>query len=425
MSINNKKIARVKKTIKINPEDIKISLENLIDDVNKKTSSIQKEVDCICKQINKLQGKEYQYKEKFVIDEEKPIFTNEIDELDYIHESLIFKYAQLENKLNTLINAYKKLLKKHIKNIKEKNEELQKELGDIFEKNEKLNCNVYKYKKKFVIDEDKPKFTNEIDELDYTYSILETQQSDLKGEIKALNAYHKEILRVEIENVKLQIINYKNNIDEVKNTFEKYKFKYPALIRNHAGIKEKESNIKNLNDVIENLNNNIKNLNNDIRKYFINNIILQHNIYNEISKNLQIIKLNYETIETFILDKIKKYNELCSSCRYLKECCICDKCNRCENRKFDRCRCTISTKLRIDVWDKYIGLNKNSHKCLCCLKNDIQFKPSTFHCGHIKSRYNGGSISIHNLRPICRKCNKEMGILDMNKYIQTCHPRLI
>ena len=51
MSINNKKIARVKKTIKINPEDIKISLENLIDDVNKKTSSIQKEVDCICKQI--------------------------------------------------------------------------------------------------------------------------------------------------------------------------------------------------------------------------------------------------------------------------------------------------------------------------------------------------------------------------------------
>ena len=48
-----------------------------------------------------------------LIDEEKPNFTNEIDELDYIHEILIFKYAQLEIKLNTLINAYKKLMKKH------------------------------------------------------------------------------------------------------------------------------------------------------------------------------------------------------------------------------------------------------------------------------------------------------------------------
>jgi hypothetical protein len=47
-NINNKvKTTRHKKTIKITPEDIKISLEKLIDDVNKKTSSIQKEIDCI------------------------------------------------------------------------------------------------------------------------------------------------------------------------------------------------------------------------------------------------------------------------------------------------------------------------------------------------------------------------------------------
>ena len=421
MSNINKKVknVRLKKAIKITPEDIKISLENLIVHVNKKTSSIQKEVDDVFEKLNKLPGKKYQYKEKFVIDEDHPNFTNEIDKLDYIHESLIFKYAQLEIKLKTLKDIYKKLLKKHIKNIKEKINNLQKELYDLFEKNEKLNSNAYKYKEKIVNHNNQPKFTNDIDELDYTYSILETQHSDLKSELKALNDYHKEILRVEIENVKLQIINYKNNIDELKNTFEKYKIKYPGLIRNYPDIKEKESNINKLNDVIKNLNNNIKNLNNDIRKYFINNIILQHNIYNEIFKNLQNIEEEYK----FILNKCSGQNTDCNICKYDIRNCICAKCDRCENIKFDRCRCTISTKLRIDVWDKYIGRNINSHKCLCCLKNDIQFKPSTFHCGHIKSRYNGGSISIHNLRPICRKCNKEMGILDMNEYIKIKHPR--
>lgn len=329
MSNINKKVKtpRLKKAIKITPEDIKISLENLIDDVNKKTSSIQKEIDRIFEKLNKLPGKKYQYKEKFVIDEDHPIFTNEIDNLDYIHESLIFKYAQLEIKLNTL------------KDIE---------------------------KKKQV-----------------------------------------EIIKVEIQNYKKHINDLLNNIKKIKTT---------AVVKN-INI-EDDDNIKNCKILI-------KKLHNVNREYLQNNVILDYNIYNEISKNLQIIKLNYESIESFYVYKIEKNREYCSSCNYLKECCICDKCNRCENRNFDRCRCTISTKLRIDVWDKYIGLDKNSHKCLCCLKNIIQFKPSTFHCGHIKSRYNGGSISIHNLRPICRKCNKEMGILNMNKYIQTCHPRLI
>ena len=106
----NVKIASLKKTIKITSNIIKISLENLIDDVNKKTSSIQKEIDDVIEKLNKLPGNKYQYKEKFVIDDEKPNFTNEIDELDYIHESLIFKYVQLEIKLNTLNNNYKLLI---------------------------------------------------------------------------------------------------------------------------------------------------------------------------------------------------------------------------------------------------------------------------------------------------------------------------
>jgi hypothetical protein len=238
-NINKKvKIARLKKTIKITSNIIKISLENLIDDVNKKTSSIQKEVHDVFEKINKLPGKKYQYKEKFVIDEDHPNFTNEIDKLDYIHESLIFKYAQLEIKLNTLTNTYKK----------------------------KLEISV--------------------------------------------------------------------NVDNTKKDF-------------------------------------------------------------------------------------------CGVCKYKKSSCICANCIKCKNKNYEKCKCSISAKLRIDVWQKYIGININSHKCLCCLKNVIQFSPSNYHCGHIKSRYNEGSISIHNLRPICKNCNKEMGILNMNEYIKIYHPRLV
>jgi len=409
MSNINKKVknTRLKKAIKITPEDIKISLENLIDDVNKKTSSIQKEIDDVIEKINKLPGNKYQYKEKFVIDEEKPNFTNEIDELDYIHEILIFKYAQLEIKLNTLINAYKKLMKKHIKKNKKKNEELQKELGDIFEQVNKLQSNEYKYKENFVMDEYHPNFMNEIDKLEYIYSTLEKQKSQLERELNILKLDIENKKRV--ENIKLEIQKYKNDITTLINQIN-------IIIKKPLNI-----NKKNL-ESIEIFKSNIKNLHNNNREH-LQNIILDYNIYLSICKNLQNIKVNYDNIYSIYLETNLALDEQCDVCKYQKPYCICNKCSRCENRKFDRCRCTISTRLRIDVWDKYIGLDKNSHKCLCCLKNIIQFKPSTFHCGHIKSRYNGGSISIHNLRPICRKCNKEMGILDMNKYIQTCHPR--
>ena len=338
MSNINKKVknARLKKAIKITPEDIKISLENLIDDVNKKTSSIQKEVHDVFEKINKLPGKKYQYKEKFVIDEDHPNFTNEIDKLDYIHESLIFKYAQLEIKLKTLKDIYNKLLKKHIKNIKEKSDELQKEIND---KKQQIN--------------------------------------------KLIN---------DIRNNQIHDSNISNRFKNVVEDF-------------------------GLGDT--------PNSNTDIRSYFVSNNYKTTYIILKNSKE------KYDLIYKHLDDILKEIFKIsgpdgnCEKCKYKKSLCICDKCNRCENRNFDKCKCNISTRLRIDVWDKYIGTNINSHKCLCCLKNIIQFKPSTFHCGHIKSRKNGGSISINNLRPICKKCNNEMGILDMNKYIETYHPRLI
>ena len=113
----NKKVksAQGKKRIKINPDMIKTSLENLIDEVNEKMVLLRKEVDDIFQQIKKIQGNEYQYIEKIIIDDdEPPIFTNEVDELDYIHDTLIFKSSQLEVKKNNVKEYYKKLLQMEI-----------------------------------------------------------------------------------------------------------------------------------------------------------------------------------------------------------------------------------------------------------------------------------------------------------------------
>jgi hypothetical protein len=123
------KNTKVKRAIKINPDIIKSSLEDLIDIVNQKTRSLQNEVDDVFYKINTLLGKEYIYREKFVItDDDQPHFINEIDELDYIHDTLIFKHSQLEVKLTNLKDYYKKLLQVEIKKLEVENTSLIKKL---------------------------------------------------------------------------------------------------------------------------------------------------------------------------------------------------------------------------------------------------------------------------------------------------------
>ena len=79
----------------------------------------------------------------------------------------------------------------------------------------------------------------------------------------------------------------------------------------------------------------------------------------------------------------------------------------------------ISPHVRFDVWKKYIG-NKIEAKCFCCWKNNITpfTYCNTFHAGHIKSEANGGEIKIGNLLPICSDCNKSMGTINWDEYIE-------
>ncbi len=76
---------------------------------------------------------------------------------------------------------------------------------------------------------------------------------------------------------------------------------------------------------------------------------------------------------------------------------------------------TMGKGLRDQVWNTYIGIKHGIYPCLCC---DIeQISQQNFEMGHIISQKNGGSNNICNLRPICSKCNKSMGIKAMFDYM--------
>lgn len=76
----------------------------------------------------------------------------------------------------------------------------------------------------------------------------------------------------------------------------------------------------------------------------------------------------------------------------------------------------IPRKLRLDVWDKYIGDDKRQGNCYVCnYKIDI----TDFEAGHIIAEVNGGKTNLENLRPICKNCNRSVATMNMNEYKKT------
>lgn len=75
---------------------------------------------------------------------------------------------------------------------------------------------------------------------------------------------------------------------------------------------------------------------------------------------------------------------------------------------------TIPKPLRNSVWNKHIGKEKGIGNCFCC-HSDIDSKH--FECGHVISEATGGDTTVNNLRPVCSLCNKSMGTMDMNTFI--------
>ena len=88
-------------------------------------------------------------------------------------------------------------------------------------------------------------------------------------------------------------------------------------------------------------------------------------------------------------------------------------------KKKARIKQKISPILRSRVWETYIG-DTTKAKCFCCNTNKITPFTShhTFQAGHILSEKMGGKCDIGNLLPICRDCNKTMGIQHWDDYVK-------
>lgn len=108
-----------------------------------------------------------------------------------------------------------------------------------------------------------------------------------------------------------------------------------------------------------------------------------------------------------ILPKTKKVNKIIDNSNTV------DKKNTINSSKKNKK--TISASKKRDVWYTYIGKDVGSSKCLCCKNEEII--QINFHCGHIISEKDGGTLNIDNLRPICSKCNLSMGSENMNEFM--------
>lgn len=83
-------------------------------------------------------------------------------------------------------------------------------------------------------------------------------------------------------------------------------------------------------------------------------------------------------------------------------------------------RKTIPKQIKDQVWDTYFGKDKGVELCFCCKKKEL--RQSSFHAGHVIAHVNGGSDTVDNLRPICGSCNRSMGTMNMNEYIDRYRP---
>lgn len=94
---------------------------------------------------------------------------------------------------------------------------------------------------------------------------------------------------------------------------------------------------------------------------------------------------------------------------------VCGKCTVPFGFLYMRCK-EIMNKTRLQVWLDTNSIRRTS-KCFCCGLVDLDMLSSDWQMGHICAKEVGGSMDIHNLKPICSGCNLDMGITDMKEYM--------
>lgn len=80
-------------------------------------------------------------------------------------------------------------------------------------------------------------------------------------------------------------------------------------------------------------------------------------------------------------------------------------------------RMKIPKMLRNQVWMKRNG-NIMEGKCFVC---DAILQFENMECGHVIPHVYNGTLTLDNLEPICKTCNRDMGIMNMNEYKSILH----
>lgn len=154
-------------------------------------------------------------------------------------------------------------------------------------------------------------------------------------------------------------------------------------------------------------------------------------IINKIEELNNFIKQNYNNMISYQLDKdhsnkLKKCFEKCQSnpcylgiwrqfewleiCVYL----ISNKVHISNIRlgDFGNTRLKIPRVLRNAVWQKRNSTNMVG-VCFVC-ENELCYE--NMECGHIIPHIYNGNVSLENLEPICKVCNRDMGAMNLHEY---------
>lgn len=81
--------------------------------------------------------------------------------------------------------------------------------------------------------------------------------------------------------------------------------------------------------------------------------------------------------------------------------------------KFTEQRMKIPFQIREQVWKKTHENMCDEGKCYCC--NSILRFPD-MECGHIVAHALGGKSNVDNFMPICKTCNRDMGVMNLYEY---------
>ena len=87
-----------------------------------------------------------------------------------------------------------------------------------------------------------------------------------------------------------------------------------------------------------------------------------------------------------------------------------------QNNKRKKRKEFIPKSIKCAVWNTYVGHDKVYAYCYTGCGTIIHI--TTYECGHIKSEARGGKVTLKNLRPICGKCNQDMGPKNMVEFVK-------